>query len=208
MPAGPVMATNNLVCVVEDDPAMRDALLLMLKSNGLEACGFESAEALLETQTGPDPICVVSDLRLPGMDGLALLRRLLAEKKGSAVVMITAHGDIPLAVKALKAGALDFVEKPFNPGILLDSVRDALAQAADSRHRQVLAAETRARLEGLTAREREVLTLLVEGHTNKTVAARLGISTRTAEHHRASVMEKMAAPTLPALIRSLLSDTP
>src|SRR5271165_2843292 len=201
-------AHDNPVCVVEDDPAMRDALLLMLRSSQLDACGYESAEALLAAQTGADAICVVSDLRLPGMDGLTLLQRLLADKKGSAVVMITGHGDIPLAVKALKAGALDFVEKPFDPGILLESVHDALVRTADSRHHQMMAAEIRMRRDALTAREREIMALVVEGHTNKTVAVRLGISVRTAEHHRASIMEKMGARTLSALVRSVLVDSP
>jgi len=138
------------------------------------------------------------------MDGLALYRHLVSLGTEPAAVLITGHGDIPIAVAALKDGVMDFVEKPFDPGVLLDSVRDASQRASERRRRKAAAADVENRLELLTAREREILGLLVEGHPNKGIAAALGISTRTAEHHRAHIMEKMGVRTLSQLIKVAL----
>jgi two-component system response regulator FixJ len=189
---------------VEDDAAMRDALHLLLRSAGFSVRCYPSAEAFLADMDGSRPCCLLTDVRLPGMDGIALHRHLVSLETEPAVVMITGHGDVPMAVAALKNGVADFVEKPFDPAVLLEIVRDASDRAAASHQRKVVAAEIKGRLQTLTPREAEILTLLVEGHPNKVIAMRLGISTRTTEHHRAHIMEKTQARSLSQLIRMAL----
>jgi len=198
------MSDEDVVHVVEDDAAMRDALCLLLQSSDFQVRSFASAEAFLTEVEPSQSLCLLTDLRLPGMDGLALYRHLVSLGTEPAAVLITGHGDIPIAVAALKDGVMDFVEKPFDPGVLLDSVRDASQRASERRRRKAAAADIENRLELLTAREREILGLLVEGHPNKQIAAALGISTRTAEHHRAHIMEKMRVRTLSQLIKAAL----
>ena len=184
---------------------MRDALLLLLESAGLPARGYGSAEDFLEKEHRYDRgACLLVDVRLPGMDGLALQRYLFSRGAEPAIVMITGHGDIALAVAALKAGAMDFVTKPFNPAELLDSVREAWRRSADARQRAAAAAENEALFQTLTPRETSILTRLAEGQSSKLIAAALGISVRTVEHHRASIMEKLRVRTLSQLIRSVL----
>lgn len=183
---------------------MLDALVHLIESAGLQACGHTSAEAFLMSKESSQPACIVVDIRLPGIDGLSLHRHLTSAGIEPATVIITGHGDIPMAVAAVKAGALDFVTKPFDPEVLLDSVRYALRHLTESRRRQVAAAETRTRLNSLTQRETTILDQLVEGHPNKVIAANLGVSIRTIEHHRAHIMEKMGARTLSQLIRTAL----
>ena len=198
------MADDQVVHVVEDDAAMRDALLLLLNSSGLQAHGYPGAEAFLAAAHPSGPICVLADLRLPGMDGLALHRHLVSLGAEPAFIMITGHGDIATAVATLKAGAMDFVTKPFDPAALLDSVRDAVRRAGEGRRRRSAAGEISSRLQTLTPREAAVLALLVQGHPNKVIAADLGISIRTTEHHRARIMEKMEVRTLSQLIKAAL----
>jgi len=195
------MENDPAVHIIEDDAAMRDALLLLLESAGLQVRGYASAEEFLAGQDCLQPTCLLVDVCLPGMDGLALHRHLVSRGSDPAVVMITGHGDIPMAVAALKAGALDFVGKPFDPAVLLDSVRDALQRTDDSRRRNAAVEDIKTRLQTLTARETETLALLVEGHPNKVIAAKLGVSIRTIEHHRARIMEKTGARTLSQLIK-------
>jgi two-component system response regulator FixJ len=191
--------------VVEDDPGMRNAISLLLQSAGFDARGYPSAEAFLSEVDYSKPICLLTDVRLPEMDGLALFRHLTSLGTEPAVVVITGHGDIPMAVAALKDGVVDFVEKPFDPGMLLDSVRDASQRAAASGEHKAVVADTERRRSTLTSRETEVLALLMDGHLNKVIAAKLGMSTRTTEHHRARIMEKMGARSLSQLIKILLS---
>jgi len=198
------MSDDLVVHVVEDDPAMRDALLLLLSSADLPARGYASAEEFLVEQDSMKSLCVLVDIRLPGMSGLALQRELALRQTDPAVVMITGHGDIPLAVAALKAGAMDFVTKPFDPAALLDSVRAARRRSVESRRRAAADAEIDNYLKSLTPRESSILVLLTEGRPSKTIAAELGISPRTVEHHRARIMEKMRARTVPQLIRTVL----
>jgi FixJ family two-component response regulator len=198
------VSDDAIVYVVEDDAAMLDALSLLLQSGGLRVRAFTSAEAFLAEVKPTEPICLLTDLRLPEMDGLALYRHLVALGTNPAVVVITGHGDLRMAVAALKDGVMDFVEKPFDPGILLDSIRDASQRAAENRHRRALAGEIENRYRTLTVRERAILDLLVEGQSNKAIAATLGISIRTAEHHRTHVMEKMGVRTLSQLIKTSL----
>jgi two-component system, LuxR family, response regulator FixJ len=193
-----------VIHVVEDDPAMRDALVLLLTSAGLEARGYASAEEFLAADEHTKPMCLLADIRLPGMNGLALHKHLVSLGAEPAVVMITGHGDIPMAVAALKAGALDFVTKPFDPALLLESVREALQRVDESRRQRARTEEVKGRLKTLTSRELAVLALLVQGDPNKVIAAKLGISVRTTEHHRARIMEKMAVRTLSQLIKVAL----
>ena len=183
---------------------MRDALVLLLRSASLPARSYASAEEFLAEHACGRSACLLIDVRLPGMNGLALQRHLVLHGADPAIVMITGHGDIPLAVAALKAGAMDFVTKPFDPEALLDSVRLARQRTAVNRLRTAAAAEFNARLQSLTPRETSILALLAEGRPNKVIAAQLGISIRTVEHHRANIMEKLRARTLSQLIRGAL----
>jgi two-component system response regulator FixJ len=195
------------VYLVEDDAGMRDAVTLLLQGAGFEVRSYPSAEIFLNEVDCSKPICLLTDVRLPGMDGIALFRHLVQLGTEPAVVVITGHGDIPMAVAALKDGVVDFVEKPFDPGMLLDSVRDASNRAVANAERRAVATDIKVRRSTLTPREADVLTLLMEGHLNKAIAAKLEMSVRTSEHHRARIMEKMGARSLSQLIKMLL-DTP
>jgi FixJ family two-component response regulator len=199
----PVTAESP-VYLVEDDAGMRDAISLLLRGAGLEVHSYPSAETFLSEVGCSKSICLLTDVRLPGMDGIALFRHLVRLGTEPAVVIITGHGDIPMAVATLKEGVVDFVEKPFDPGMLLDSVREALQRAAANEERKAVAAGIEARRSTLTPRETEVLMLLMEGHLNKVIAAQLEMSIRTAEHHRARILEKMGARSLSHLIKMLL----
>ena len=199
------MAEAPLVCVVEDDAAMLDALQLLLRGAGFCVRGFASAEAFLARMVCSRPYCLLTDVRLPGMDGIALHRHLRSLVSEPIVVMITGHGDVPMAVATLKDGVADFVEKPFDPAVLLGILWDASRRADAAYQRMAAAADTKRRLQALTPREAEIVALLVEGHPNKVIAARLGISTRTTEHHRAHIMEKTGARSLSQLIRMALA---
>ena len=194
------------VFVVDDEPAIRDSLAMLLRSVGLASRAFASAPAFLE---GFDPGaqgCVVADVRMPGMSGLELQEALRARQATLPVIIITGHGDIAMAVRAMKAGAADFIEKPFNEQVLLDAVHRALAQGrADAPPQGANRPEIETRVASLTPREREVMLLIAEGRPNKVVATRLGLSTRTVEVHRAKVMEKMNARSLAELVRMAIA---
>jgi len=184
---------------------MRDALTLLLQSEGFDVRTYPSAETFLVEADCSQAICLITDVRLPDMDGIALYRHLAGLGLDPAAVIITAHGDIPMAVAALKEGVADFVEKPFDPALLLESVRAAWQRAAARQERREQVAGFEARRATLTSREAEVLALLVEGHPNKVIAAKLGMSIRTTEHHRAHIMGKMGAHSLSQLIKLVLS---
>ena len=188
-----------LVHVVDDESAIRDSLGMLLRSVGLKSRAYAGAREFLESWHPLAAECLVCDVRMPGMSGLELQEALNARGANLPVVLITGHGDVAMAVRAMKAGASDFIEKPFNDQVLLDAVNRALARARDGQGAG--RAEVEARLETLTPREREVLLLVAEGRPNKVVAARLGLSTRTVEVHRAKVMEKMQARSLAELVR-------
>jgi two-component system response regulator FixJ len=197
---------HEAVLIVDDDATIRDSVKLLLSTANILTEAFASAEDFLAVVNLRDPSCVLLDLRLPGMHGLELLKRLAAAGDHIAVIIITGHGDVPMAVSAMRSGAFHFIEKPFDPDVLLSIVEEALAyvgKLADSRTEKVQI-EKRHCL--LTPREREVLDLLVEGLPSKLIAYRLGISTRTAEHHRAAVMKKMGARTLSHLVRMALES--
>ena len=199
------MSTKTSVFVVDDDQEVRDALRLLMESVGLSVATFASARDFLD-QFAPDLAgCILLDVRMPGMSGLDLQARLAAERLHPPIIVITGHGDVPMAVRAVQAGALDFIEKPFNDQSLLDSVHRAMEQDARQRGEASRLADIRGRYDTLTPREKEVLELVVAGKRNKVIAAELSVSQSTVEAHRAKVMEKMEADTLSDLMRMMLS---
>jgi len=193
------------VFVVDDDREVRDALQLLMESVGLRVECFESSQVYLEQFNPEKPGCLVLDVRMPGMSGLDLQARLAEERLCPPIIIVTGHGDVPMAVRAVQAGAMNFIEKPFNDQVLLDSVHRAIENDAQQRGDVSRLAEIEARFAKLTPREREVLELVVAGRRNKLIAADLGVSQSTVEAHRAKVMEKMEAGTLSELMRMTLS---
>jgi two-component system, LuxR family, response regulator FixJ len=198
------VASRSVIHVVEDDEAMRDSLVELLEDGGYTVRAYTRAEELLARNTAIEPGCIISDVRMPGIDGLTLLRRLRAGGSTMPLMLITGHGDISMAVAAMKAGAVDFLEKPFEADALLAAVGTALRHLSNG-DKAGAAELSRQRLHKLTSREYEVLEQLVTGKSNKEIAGQLGISPRTVEFHRAHVMEKMAAKGLPELVRVWLS---
>jgi two-component system response regulator FixJ len=199
------MAQSPTVHVVDDDAAVRDSLRVLLESADLSVCTYESATAFLEALSSLGPGCVLTDVRMPGLDGLELQRRLTANGVRLPVIVMTGHADVPIAVEALKAGAADFLEKPFDDMQLLEAVRGALAVSQRTQDEAAATAHIAARLASLTPREREVLDKLVAGQPNKTIAYDLGSSPRTVEVHRARIMEKMGVRSLAELVRMTIA---
>jgi FixJ family two-component response regulator len=197
--------TEPTVFIVDDDQEVREALELLMSSIGLEAETYGSAREFLDRFDPERTGCLVLDIRMKGMSGLELQQRLHEHPLHPPIVVITGHGDVPMAVRAVKGGAVDFIEKPFNDQILLDAVHRAIEQDAEQRGRVSQLAEIRARLGRLTPREREILDLVIAGHRNKVIAIDLGISQSTVEAHRARVMEKMQARSLSDLMRMMLT---
>lgn len=198
------MPLKNLVHVIDDDEAMRDSLAFLLRSAKVEARTYESATAFLNTVAEISGGCIVTDVRMPGMTGMDLIRRLHELKVTLPIIVITGHGDVPLAVEAMKCGAADFIEKPFDDEILLRAVRSALNVQAADQERQATRSAIDARLALLSPRERDVLGGLIAGQPNKIIAYDLGISPRTVEIYRANVMTKMEAASLSELVRMAL----
>ena len=193
-----------LVYLVDDDPAMRSSLEVLLATAQINVRSFASAEAFLEAFDSSRPACVLLDVRLPGITGLELLQHLVKTGSNAAVVVITGHGDIPMAVSAMRAGAMHFMEKPIDAASLLEIVEEACSCAGlrcDRNHHMHLVSR---RFASLTLREKDVLGLMVEGHPTKVIAYRLGITRRTVEHHRAAVMYKMQARTISHLVKMAL----
>jgi two-component system, LuxR family, response regulator FixJ len=192
------------VHIIDDDDAVRDSLTFLLNTAGIKVRSYPSAAAFLDALGGAQLKCVITDVRMPGMSGIDLLRRLRELKIDVPVIVITGHGDVPLAVEAMKIGAADFLEKPFDDEALLASVRSALARQDGDAKRSSERAEIEARLSALSKRERDVLDGLVAGHANKQIAFDLGISPRTVEIYRANLMNKMQAGSLSELVRMAL----
>ena len=192
------------VFVVDDDPGVGDSISLLLRSVGLPAKIFLSANEFLEAYDPDKPGCLVLDVRMPGMSGLDLQDRLQEMESILPIIFVTAHGDVPMAVNAVKAGAVDFIQKPFRDQELLDKIQEALEVDARIRAERTDLAEIRARLESLTPRETEVMGLVVAGKPNKNIARALGISQRTVEIHRARVMEKMKVRSLSMLVQLVM----
>jgi two-component system response regulator FixJ len=197
------MMPSNKVCVIDDDPAMRDSLDFLLGSAGFNVLLFDSAQTFLNELPRMAVGCVVTDIRMPGIDGIELLRRL---NSGSGVrklpvIVMTGHGDVPLAVEAMKLGALDFLEKPFEDERLLSMIETALSQNDSEAKSETITADLASRLASLTQRERQVMQGLVTGQSNKQIAREYDISPRTVEVYRANVMTKMQAGNLSELVR-------
>ncbi|WP_027132683.1 response regulator FixJ [Geminicoccus roseus] len=202
------MSHDAIVHVVDDDIAVRQSLAFLLGSADLSVRLYDSALAFLEALPKRPKGCLVTDIRMPGMDGLQLQRRLAELGVRLPIIMITGHGDVPLAVEAIKAGAVDFIEKPFDDEALLGAIHAALSLGAVDTQRDSQLAEIQARLDSLSERERQVLDGLVAGKPNKVIAYDLGISPRTIEIYRANVMTKMRAGSLSELVRmALLAGT-
>lgn len=194
----------SIIHVVDDDEAMRDSMAFLLRAENFPVQTYAAAADFLNALPQIKSGCVVTDVRMPGMSGIELLQRLRELKVSLPVIVVSGHGDVPVAVEAMKSGALDFIEKPFSDEVFLRAVRMAInAQAVDS-ERQAQTATINSHLESLSKREREVLEGLVAGHSNKTIAYDLGISPRTVEIYRANVMEKMQAESLSDLVRMAL----
>lgn len=194
---------EGIVAVVDDDPSVREAVSSLLRSVGLVVAEFASAREFLDASRSERPSCVVLDVRMPGLSGLDLQQELVGEGDPPQIVFITAHGDIPMAVRAMKAGAVEFLPKPFREHDLLDAVWAALRRDRQAREQRDTVAVLRARIDTLTDREREVIDPIVAGRLNKQVAAVLGVSEQTVKVHRHNVMRKMGAASLPDLVRMI-----
>jgi two-component system, LuxR family, response regulator FixJ len=197
------MPNEQIVHVIDDDLAVRQSLSFLLASEGLPVRLHESAAAFLETVAAPSG-CVVTDVRMPGLDGIAFLRHLKDRGFGIPVIVMTGHADVAMAVEAMKEGAIDFIEKPFDDDLFLAAVRAALTVREQHAERDAQVRQVQVRLEGLSERESQVLDGLVAGKANKVIAHDLGISPRTVEIYRANVMTKMQAGSLSALVRMAL----
>lgn len=195
------MAPRGKVYVIDDDEAMRDSLDFLLGAADFEVTLFESAQHFLDALPTVEFGCVVSDVRMPGIDGIELLKRLKTGRSSLPVLIMTGHGDVPLAVEAMKLGAVDFLEKPFEDDRLIGMVDIALKQAASGARSEAAVLDISARIESLSPRERQVMEGLVAGLSNKQIARDYDISPRTIEVYRANVMTKMQAGSLSELVR-------
>jgi len=195
---------DTTIHVIDDDEDVRKAMAFLLGSAGHAVRVHESASAFLDRLEGLQAGCIVSDVRMPGIDGLELLKRLRARKMDIPVIIMTGHADVPLAVEAMKAGAVDFIEKPFGDEVMLGAIEGALSAWKAARGTGEDLEAIRARAASLSERERQVLGGILAGHPNKTIAFDLGLSPRTVEVHRANVMAKMAARSLSELVRMAL----
>ena len=199
------MPVNAVVHVVDDDDAIRHSVVFQLETAGYAARHHASAEAFLGALPHASVGCVITDVRMPGLNGLEMVRRLNASGFKAPIIMMTGHGDIPLAVEAMKAGVVDFIEKPLDDDILLRAIESALSNATTPEQNDAQRIERQAKFASLTAREREVLAGVIAGKPNKIMAYDLGISQRTIEAHRATLMTKSGAANLSELIRKALS---
>ena len=196
-----VLQDEATVFVIDDDASMRDSLKWFLQTVGLPAETFASAEEFLESFSGDRPGCIVLDVRMPESSGLELQERLKDEPAAPPILMISGHGDVPMAVRAMQNGAFDFIEKPVGDQVLLERIQKAIALDRENRAARELQARFEKRMALLSTREREVFEIVVAGCPNKVVASRLGLSTKTIEVHRAHVMKKMKAKSLADLVK-------
>ncbi|MGZ6186603.1 MAG: response regulator transcription factor [Candidatus Binataceae bacterium] len=194
------MSQRTAVAIIDDEASVRKSLARMLQAKGLVALAFPSAQEFLESPQSDVVSCVISDLRMPGLDGLGLQRRLHAKLPHLSMVFITGHGDIPASVSAMKAGAVDFLEKPVKGAALIDAIRRASERSLNLQATNAEIDALKARYETLTPREREVFSLVAAGLLNKQVAAELGVAEKTIKQHRGHVVDKMAAQSLAELV--------
>jgi FixJ family two-component response regulator len=192
---------QSVVYVIDDDPSMRDTLEDLFRSVRLEVRVFASTQEFLAARRPDAPACLVLDVRLPGQSGLDFQRGLAASGLDLPIVFITGHGDVPMAVQAMKAGAIEFLTKPFRDQELLDAIQAGIERDRSRRRDAPLVAELRTRLDSLTERERQIMTLVVSGQLNKQIAAELAVSQMTVKVHRGQIMRKMRANSLPELVR-------
>jgi two-component system response regulator FixJ len=198
------MTAESIIYLIDDDDPVRDSLEFLMSSNGFRAASYASAEEFLAALPTLSQGCIVTDIRMPGMSGLELVQKLGEAGITMPVIVITGHGDVPLAVEAMKAGVMDFLEKPFENDVLLSAVRAAFRRVAGAQETGEKKREIGARMDSLSPRERDVLNGLVAGQPNKVIAFDLGISPRTVEIYRANVMTKMQAASLSDLVRMAL----
>lgn len=199
------MAAEPTVFVVDDDAAVRESLAMLLESAGLRVESYVSAREFLAEGDLSRPGCLILDIRMPGLSGLDLQDVLVERGVQLPVIMLTGHGDVPAAVRAMRGGAVDFLEKPFDSEVLLERIRQAFERDAELRRDSATQAALAERLSQLTQREREIMELIVAGNANKVIALDLDISERTVELHRARIMRKMGARSLAELMRMVLS---
>jgi RNA polymerase sigma factor (sigma-70 family) len=198
------MQPDPTVFVVDDDPAMRESLRWLIESVGLEVATFPSPQEFLHIYDAAKPGCLVLDMRMPGMSGLELQEELHERGANIPIIIITGYAEVPMAVRALKAGAVDFIEKPFSDQLLLDRIQHAIEVDRQARAAQARQADIATRIGSLSPREREVMDLVVQGNANREIAETLGLSPKTVEVHRARVMEKMKVDSFAELIRVVL----
>jgi len=199
------MVQEPVICIVDDDEAVRESLQVLLETMGYTVKAYESGTTFLESCGTLGPGCVLLDVRMPHMNGLEVQARLKAERTDLPVVIVTGHADVAMAVQAMRTGAIDFIEKPFDEGALLASVQNALSYAEEAHRNDDVKAAIQCNLDRLTPREREVFDQLIIGHANKVVARALDCSPRTVEIHRARVMEKMSATSVAHLVRMAIA---
>ena len=195
------MTTRRTILVIDDDPAMRDSLAFLLDVNGFAVTTYETATSFLDHLKSSTVDCIVCDIRMPGMSGLELVRKLKADAAACPVILMTGHGDVALAVEAMKAGAVDFIEKPFEDEALLRAIGEALQAQSAAPADETVKRDAEARLVDLSPRERDVLRGLVAGKINKVIAHDLGISPRTVEVYRANLMAKTNVRSMSELMR-------
>jgi len=199
-----VTKNDPVVYIIDDDDAVRDSLIFLLQTEGVKSSAYASAEEFLDAYSSDMNGCLILDIRMPGVSGMELQKILLEKQCQLPIIFITGHGDIEMAVEAMREGAFDFVQKPFRDQELLDRINQALDRYREGLDEQKLKQEVLEKLESLTAREREVMDHVVTGHANKVIAMDLDLSQRTVEVHRARVMEKMHARSLAELVRMVL----
>ena len=202
------MANENVVHLIDDDDDARESLAFLLGTADVEVHTYDSAVAFLKALPQATTGCIITDVRMPEIDGMELLRRLNEKGSSLPVIVMTGHGDVPLAVEAMKLGAVDFLEKPFDDEALLGAVRMALTRNRADSEQELRKVEVKERLASLSPREQQVLDGLIAGHPNKTIAFDLGISARTVEVYRANLMTKMQAHSLSELVRMALLANP
>ncbi len=195
------MTTKGHIYVIDDDAAMRDSLNFLLDSSGFGVTLFDDAQSFLDALPGLAFGCIVSDVRMPGLDGIELLKRMKAQQSPFPILIMTGHGDVPLAVEAMKLGAVDFLEKPFEDDRLITMIETAIRQAEPAAKNEAISQDIAARVASLSPRERQVMEGLIAGLSNKLIAREYDISPRTIEVYRANVMTKMQANSLSELVR-------